>query len=369
MSWFRIEKAIPRGMTLLEAFPLEVGTDKIIYNELPKTCHDVIANLSKILSKIETIIHVGTYAIQFMTLNKEKLMLPYELISVEYNTDVRKIYNQLIDHGYKIELKEYFPYFQFWDRHLEFIHNNEIILTVYNNNQRCIPYRRYDSGNIASFQQILNHHLIKYYFYINNKIDPTNVNNILGELIRTRNDYLKKNNKTVMDDTMYREFMISCLGKAFDARRQMFLDYKKKREQGKRTAYRYDPQENFHDKLPNYVFDNTSGNVINNPKLYTIQISNGKKENDKNDEGNINSEDSTEQKRFTKKRGSKKRESKKRGSKKIGSKKRASKKRGSKKRGSIERTNKRIINIEVDNTNYPFIDPLLDTDYTSSAGI
>jgi hypothetical protein len=339
MSWFRIEKAIPRGMTLLESFPLEVGTEKIVYEELTKNSSVIMGDLSKILSEVETIIHIGTYAVQFMTLNKEKLVLPYEVISVEYNTDVRKIYNQLVESGYKIELKEYFPYFQFWDRHLEFIYNSEVVLTVYNNNQRCIPYRRYESGNMASFQQILMHHLIKYYYFLNNKIETANINNTLGELIRTRNDYLKKNNKTVMDDTMYREFMISCLGKAFDARRQQFLDYKKKREQGKRTLYRYDPQENFHDKLPNYIFDNTSGNIINNPKLYTIQTKNS----------------DVKLKRLSKKSSKK-------------SSKRSSKKSSRKNKRSLA---EEVVEIDMNKTEtkYPFDDPLLSpySQYTSEA--
>jgi hypothetical protein len=77
MSWFRIEKAIPRGMTLLNAFPLEVGTEKIKYEELSKNSSAIMGDLSKILSNVETIIHIGTYAVQFMTLNKDKLITDY----------------------------------------------------------------------------------------------------------------------------------------------------------------------------------------------------------------------------------------------------------------------------------------------------
>ena len=67
--------------------------------------------------------------------------------------------------------------------------------------------------------------------------------------------------------------MIKCLGKAFDERRQSFLDIKKKISQGQRTKYRYNPQTDYDIKLPEYIFDNVSGNLINNPRLQTIKVS------------------------------------------------------------------------------------------------
>jgi hypothetical protein len=373
-SFRRLEKAVPRGMTLIEAYPLEVGTNKIKYEELSNKSRNIMGDLSKLLTDIETLIHVGTYAVQFMTLNKDKLVLPYEVISVEYMTDVRKIYNKLTESGYKLELKEYFPYFQFWDRHLEFIYNGEVVLTVFSNNQRCIPYRRYETGNIASFQQVLLHHLIKHYYYIHNKLDADNVNNVIGELIRVRNDYLKKNNKTVMDNTIFREFMITCLGKAFDSRRQAFLDMKKKREQGKRILYRYDPQENFHDKLPNYIFDNTSGNLINNPKLYTIKTDNKSsvKSDDTADadadtdaDTEAETESDSEKEELKRSKAMKRiQKLKKKSSKKSKGSSKKSKGSSKKSKGSSKRSSKR--SVELTETKYAFLNNDY-TEYTSDA--
>jgi hypothetical protein len=281
MSFWRLQKAIPRGMLLLKNFPLEVGNGKIKYDILPKTCESLIHELSKMLDKMESVIHVGTYAIKFYSIDKEKDLLPYEIISIEYKTDVNKIHNEL-SKKYKIEIKEYFPYFQFWDRHMDFIHDGKIVLTVYNNLERCIPYRKYNAGFIASFQQVFLHHLIKYYYFINNKLDYQNVNNILGEILRSRLNYLKKHNKTVMDDTIYREFQINCLGKALDPMRYAFVDMQTKLSQGKRIKYRYNPRTDFDLKLPDFIFDNTSGNLIKNPKGLTIKNSNLSTESSEN---------------------------------------------------------------------------------------
>jgi len=154
---------------------------------------------------------------------------------------------------------------------MEFIHDGKVVLTVYRNLDRCIPYRKYDAGFIASFQQVLLHHLIKYYYNVNNKLDYENVNNILGEILRSRIEYLKKHNKTVMDDTIFREFQINCLGKALDPKRYAFVDMQTKLSQGKRIKWRYNPQTDHDLKLPDYTFDNTSGNMIKNPHLRTIK--------------------------------------------------------------------------------------------------
>lgn len=270
---FRIlkDKAFPRGMLLLKYYPLEVGKGKISYDELPTGETEIIKEISKIVTS-DSFMHVGTYALQFYTINKDKKLLPFEVISVDYDKDVKNIYQEL-SKNYKITVKEYFPFFQFLGRHIEFIHNDKVVLTVFSNNDRCVPYRKYESGNIASFQQVLLHQLTKYYYNYINKLDYESVNNVLGELIKVRNEYLKKNNKSVMDDTIYRDFMIKCLGKAFDERRQSFLDMKKKRDQGKQIKYRYNPQTDYDIKLPEYIFDNVSGNLINNPRLQTIKVS------------------------------------------------------------------------------------------------
>jgi hypothetical protein len=258
MSFRRLEKAVPRGMALLQYYPLEVGSGKIKYDILPNTCSNIIKDISELINKSMTMMHVGTYAVKFYTIDKEPELLPYELISVEYNKDINNIYKEL-SKNHKITFKEYFPYFQFWDRHIEFIHENKVVLTIFKNYDRCTPYRKYDAGNIASFQQVLLHHLIKYYYNVNNRLDEDNVNNTVGSLIKSRNDYLKKHTKTVMDDTIFREFQINCLGKSMDGRRQYFLDMKKKKDQGRQIIYRYNPQTDFDHKLPDFSFDNTVG--------------------------------------------------------------------------------------------------------------
>ena len=273
MSFRRLEKAVPRGMKLINNYPLEVGIEPIKYDELGVSEENIIKDISLLLNKSNSIIHVGSYTIQFYTINKDKKILPYEVISTDYKKDVNDFYKEL-SKKYKVTFREYYPYFQFWDSHLEFLFNNKVVLTVFKNYDRCIPYRKYDSGNIASFQQVLLHHLIKYYYNNNMNIPTDNVNNIIGAIVNSRNEYLKKHNKTVMDDTIFREFQINCLGKAIDSRRQHFLDMTRKRDQGKQALYRYNPKTDHDHKVPNYIFDNTTGSRIQNSNHYSIYVMN-----------------------------------------------------------------------------------------------
>jgi hypothetical protein len=87
-----------------------------------------------------------------------------------------------------------------------------------------------------------------------------------------------------MDNTIYREFVIECLGKATDWKRHAFFDRKDKYLKGKQVIYKYNPKTDYDDKLPDYKFDNCSGNEIKNPYFLTL----------KKKEGNNSSEDSTE---------------------------------------------------------------------------
>ena len=77
-----------------------------------------------------------------------------------------------------------------------------------------------------------------------------------------------------MDDTIFREFQINCLGKSVDGRRQYFINIMKKLGQGKQVIYRYNPQTDYDHKVPEYSFDNSSGNKIKNTNLFTIQVVN-----------------------------------------------------------------------------------------------
>jgi hypothetical protein len=75
-----------------------------------------------------------------------------------------------------------------------------------------------------------------------------------------RNNYFKKNNKTIYDDTIFQEFVIECIGETIMPEKERKLLIQLRKKLGKPYVFRYEPGESKHPK--NYVFLNSSGNHI-----------------------------------------------------------------------------------------------------------
>jgi hypothetical protein len=84
---------------------------------------------------------------------------------------------------------------------------------------------------------------------------------LITRLLKARNLYLDSHSKTILDRTPFQEFTLQCLGSTEDPLRMSRLEEKKKRSEGKQSKFRYDPRGN-PGKVPNYKFNNSSGNEI-----------------------------------------------------------------------------------------------------------
>ena len=92
----------------------------------------------------------------------------------------------------------------------------------------------------------------------------------MKELLNTRKQFLDKNNLTVLDKSPYQEFIVECYGKTMDNFISNKLKNNKRFKKGIRP-FRYDPDVENVEK-PDISYDNTSGNIINNPKIKYIQL-------------------------------------------------------------------------------------------------
>ena len=59
----------------------------------------------------------------------------------------------------------------------------------------------------------------------------------------------------------FQEFIIDCIGKPVDPIRSSLLEALNRKKQGKRMKFSYRPSGN-PGKVPDYVFDNMSGEII-----------------------------------------------------------------------------------------------------------
>ena len=102
--------------------------------------------------------------------------------------------------------------------------------------------------------------------------EMNNMDYLIETLVNARNSYLKNNNKTVLDDTPFQEFRLSCQGDTIDQARKFRLSVAEKLKKKQRIKFRYDPLDKNEKFKPDaYKFPNTSGG-INNTKNKILMI-------------------------------------------------------------------------------------------------
>jgi hypothetical protein len=281
-SYFRLTKTFTRFNKLMHYYPLN---EDMLYN---KSISSLKANdnlrlvLHFIRHKIiitkgsdSKLIVVGHYAFnQLMKMAKapETYLVNctyYQLISVDYSNDIQNIHNIMKKQYPNVVVKKYHPFFQFLDRSTEFFINIngtlELVLRVYDANERCIVYRKSDKKKtlFGTYQLIFMYNLIQYNIskIRGNEHNKLTYGSMLIRMMKARDKYLEQHNKTVLDKTIFQEFTMSCIGEPKDLLRESFLLAKKKREEGKRAKFLYKPTGQ-PGKKPNFRFDNSSGELM-----------------------------------------------------------------------------------------------------------
>ena len=144
-SYFRLDRTFFRFSILLKHYPFDLSVYKNTtkYENENKDTKKFIRH--KIFHNSQLII-TGHYAFNYLVKKIDKKLVVsdfpyYQVISINYNDDKVKIGNFLRKNFKNITSKEFYPYFQFYDKHTEYYHNNVCILKVYGHNNRCIVNR------------------------------------------------------------------------------------------------------------------------------------------------------------------------------------------------------------------------------------
>ena len=288
-SYWRLKKDIYSRFLLLEQFyPLPIINKPLNNFKHSKLGNKALEVISKYLINRESCILTGFYMYNCYTyVNKldNYINIPYyEIISFEYRSDVLDLLDVLkaTISPDKIKIEEYYPFFQFIDYSANIYIDNELVVKIYNNGKKCTPYIKTVSlvnnegeileGNIyiATFQLACLYILINIIKARVNNQDKTPLYILLSKIISLRNLYLKNNNKTVFDKTVFEEFIVHCKGYTISNKleKKKLIEYRKK--SGKRYTIRYDPADKII-KPFNYIFANSSGNIINNKQNLKVQ--------------------------------------------------------------------------------------------------
>ena len=92
---------------------------------------------------------------------------------------------------------------------------------------------------------------------------------MIVKLFAARNDYLDRNELDVLDDSPFKEFVLECIGKPVEQMRAAMEKGLKKIKEGKRFKFDYIPKDGVEIRLPNFNFENQSGNLIKNKNHLT----------------------------------------------------------------------------------------------------
>jgi hypothetical protein len=275
-SYFRLTKTFTRFTKLINYYPLD---EDMLYIKLKPSINldknkteeilDFIRHKIIIDSKLIVVGHYAFNQLMKMADAPETYLIDcyyYQIISTNYSDDIQKIHNIMRNKYPNIVTKKYHPFFQFLDRSTEFFINGTLVLRVYDSNDRCVVYRKSEKKKtlFGTSQLIFMYNLIQYNIskVRRNEFNTATYGSMLVRLIKARDKYLEANHNTVLDDTIFQEFSMTCIGEPKDLLRESFLTAKKKKEMGKKMKFLYTPTGQ-PGKKPNFRFDNSSGEIMN----------------------------------------------------------------------------------------------------------
>jgi len=213
--------------------------------------------------------------------------VPYlEFISINYRDTVTKLYDfirNIVEDPKQVTLEEYFPLFQFTNYSVIINYQGQPVARVFEANGMCIPKIKTTMGYMyVSYQYLLMTMFIsKFRTHLEkNKEMYFNYGLAISNLVKVRNIYLTENNLGVINNTVFGEFKISCVGSTISYIRTGILRKFCRRKQGKVIQFIYEPERFFNmseesqSKFdPNkHSFRNTSGNKIGNPKNVQFKL-------------------------------------------------------------------------------------------------
>jgi hypothetical protein len=282
-SYFRLDKSFTRGNLLLKVANYKPQKGVIQLNKPSDRIKSILHSIIPKISELKDVIFIDDIAyndymdLDINDINEISIILP------RAKDNSQKVYNILVDAVAKqdvnfkehMKIEEYNTFFQFWEHRIIIKYNNKPIITIYANVNKCLPYREIEffktKINVANFTLTILYFMIH---FIYNKIFKLNISEYehrIGNLLDKRNTFLDKKKLTILDDTKYKEFQIECLGTTTDFIRSYRLRLEKRGEKGGVRIYRYTPGGKNNTLSSEFKFPNEAGTLITNDNLKYIK--------------------------------------------------------------------------------------------------
>lgn len=290
-SSFRWKKVLPRIMKLQKYYPFKQPTRSIpdIYkiDKDIKPEHDMLLDfVYDFIKNKDTIIVYGQYAYncyvsESKLTNYDYINIPfYEIISTNYLQDASELILSLKDKfpnlSDDINYVEFYPLWTLTGFSVIIYFKKNPLVFITSHNNRCMSTKVIIARQFKDKQEIINEDssiqvgsfnvillmnmIMAFRARVFEEKEQSNFYNLLiSYLIKIRNEYLGKNNLTILDDSMFEEFSSNCVGSTSDPIRDARL-----RKIKKGRIFQYNPTKSR--EVSPYVFPNTSGNIITNPR-------------------------------------------------------------------------------------------------------
>lgn len=266
-SFWRLPKVFKRMKLLMSEYKFDFKSVKKVKFEKLKNHSNIIDYIvPKIVEKFKSIVFVGQLAYQLYVNPEEQIdsknINQIEIICdnpVEVGKYIKSVtYNWLVENDKKLlekyddifSIKFFNRFFQYWAPRSVIYYNNEPIFTIIGNMGRCIPYNKLTINNnidlyVGSFLVTFNYFFIGQHYekIINNGFYYAD-KNIADSMLTERNEYLSKNGKNVLDATIYKEFVINCIGDTKNFSRESLLKMNERKNKGLKPILSYDPNVN-----------------------------------------------------------------------------------------------------------------------------
>ncbi len=297
-SDWRLEKTIKRLHLIQKHFNLPIIPRPIIIQgiknqDVNNTVTNMILFAQQYCEENNNTLAIGLYAYNYYIhaskIHKKYIVnteLPYfEFIASDYEktaTDfVNKMFEKYPEDKNHFVVTEHYPFFQFFGYTVVISYKNIQIAKIYSTNKKCLSYNRVKSlkfynnrvdTKTEKYIYIGGYSLVYMYSVMmamysrvnNNDIDKNIYYTICSHLLEAQRYYLDTNNKTIIDDTIFAEFITNCIGVPVSpiVERQELINVRKL--QNKPYVITYDPADPKHRAREQTKIDNGDKNIYTN---------------------------------------------------------------------------------------------------------
>lgn len=207
-----------------------------------------------------------------------------ELVSVNYQEAAIELFEFVKEAVSKLDdllVEEYHPLFNFTGYSMVIKYKDVPLVRIYDADGLCVPIVKIKTGlKYVSYHYLLmNFFMHKFKAHLDKDKDYYRAyGSGISNLVEARNMFLENNNLLFINDSIFSEFRIACIGSTMNAMRASNLRREDKVAKGQVACFRYTPEEfeGNDKKKPDptkHKFPNLSGNIVRYGKGNRFKIS------------------------------------------------------------------------------------------------